>query len=69
MQEQITAPCCFLEKGASLALAAVLCNGMVGCIMNVRLSALEYCQHHSEHLLAFRKTAKALKQCVKFAQT
>ena len=37
----------FLQKEASLALAAVLCNGMVGCIMNMRLSALKYCQYHS----------------------
>ena len=37
----------FLQKGASLALAAALCNDMVGCITNMRLSALKYCQYHS----------------------
>ena len=35
----LIAPCCFLEKGTSnffeVALPAVLCNGRVGCIMNV----------------------------------
>ena len=37
----------FLQKGASLALAAALCNDMVGCITNMRLSALKYFQYHS----------------------
>ena len=58
-------------KFFEVALPAVLFNGAVGgCIMNVRISALKYCQYHTGHLLTFRKTAiKALKQDVKFVQT
>ena len=53
-----------------VALPAVLCNGAAGCIMNVRVSGLKYCQYHTGHLLAFRKTViKVLKQVVKFVET
>ena len=66
---RIDVHCCFLEKRTPLALAAVAFNSVIGCIMNVRLSALKCCKYNSGHLIAFPKMAKTLKQGVKFAQT
>ena len=54
-------------KYLDVALSAFLCNGMVGCIMNVW-----GCQHWIPHwtFTCFSKTAmKALKHGVRFVQT
>ena len=52
------------------ALSAVLCNGVVGCIMNVWGYQHENTANITANIYLLRKTAiKALKQGVKFIQT
>ena len=76
-QSVLIAPCCFLGKKNvkffGVALPFVLCNGAVGCIMNVNVSiGILPIPHWT--FTCFSKTAikarcKKIKQGVKFVKT